>query len=65
MDFTRCLADAELPRECNDFREDYIECLHHRKEMHRVRVVAEAAQKRRAAEAAAKKGEAAAGSGKH
>jgi NADH dehydrogenase (ubiquinone) Fe-S protein 5 len=55
MDFTRCLADADLPCDCQDFRDDYIECLHHRKEMHRARLISEAAKKKEASDAAAKR----------
>ena len=31
-DFSRCLASAETPSDCKLQREDYFECLHHKKE---------------------------------
>jgi NADH dehydrogenase (ubiquinone) Fe-S protein 5 len=45
LDFTACLADAETPAQCGDNREDYIECLHHRKEISRLRQVLEEAKR--------------------
>lgn len=33
MDFSKCLQDAESRTACAALREDYIECLHHRKEV--------------------------------
>lgn len=33
MDFSKCLADADSRSACAAFREDYLECLHHRKEV--------------------------------
>jgi NADH dehydrogenase (ubiquinone) Fe-S protein 5 len=48
LDFTRCLADADSPNECKDNRDDYIECLHHRKEMGRMRAVADEVRRRNA-----------------
>lgn len=32
MDFSKCMAEADEPKQCKDFRDDYLECLHHRKE---------------------------------
>jgi NADH dehydrogenase (ubiquinone) Fe-S protein 5 len=32
MGFSECMATAEEPRACKDLRDDYLECLHHRKE---------------------------------
>ncbi|KAL4440062.1 hypothetical protein ABPG75_003063 [Micractinium tetrahymenae] len=32
MDFSECMSKAEDPKSCKDFRDDYLECLHHRKE---------------------------------
>jgi NADH dehydrogenase (ubiquinone) Fe-S protein 5 len=48
LDFTRCLADADVPSECQSNRDDYIECLHHRKEMGRMRAVADEVRRRKA-----------------
>lgn len=33
MDFSECMSKTDDPKKCNDFREDYLECLHHRKEV--------------------------------
>lgn len=33
MDFSECMSQAEDPKSCKDFRDDYLECLHHRKEV--------------------------------
>lgn len=44
LDFTKCLANADIPMECSDAREDYFECLHHRKETQRRRAVYEQLQ---------------------
>jgi hypothetical protein len=32
MDFSACMSDAAQPAACAALREDYMECLHHRKE---------------------------------
>lgn len=32
MDFSECMSKTEDPKSCKDFRDDYLECLHHRKE---------------------------------
>lgn len=32
MDFSECMSKTEDPKKCADFRDDYLECLHHRKE---------------------------------
>lgn len=45
LGFTECMKDADTPADCFDNREDYIECLHHRKEISRMRRVAEEAKK--------------------
>lgn len=29
----QCMSKAEDPKDCKDFRDDYLECLHHRKEV--------------------------------
>ena len=31
-DFSKCLSEADEPKQCKDYRDDYLECLHHRKE---------------------------------
>jgi hypothetical protein len=33
MDFSECMGKAEDPKQCRDYRDDYLECLHHRKEV--------------------------------
>lgn len=33
MDFSECMSKTDDPKKCVDFRTDYIECLHHRKEV--------------------------------
>ncbi|PXF41073.1 NADH dehydrogenase [ubiquinone] iron-sulfur protein 5-B [Gracilariopsis chorda] len=59
LDFTKCLADADLPIDCKDLRDDYMECLHHKKEAQRRRAVAAELNRQRkekiAAEASAKR----------
>jgi len=32
QDFSKCMTDAPSPFTCTALREDYLECLHHRKE---------------------------------
>ena len=29
----QCMSDTDDPRKCHSYREDYLECLHHRKEV--------------------------------
>mmetsp|Transcript_8225 Transcript_8225/g.21200 ORF Transcript_8225/g.21200 Transcript_8225/m.21200 type:complete len:88 (-) Transcript_8225:394-657(-) len=36
MDFYSCMVETDKPSKCIDLREDYFECLHHRKEISRV-----------------------------
>ncbi|EIE25824.1 fiber protein Fb14 [Coccomyxa subellipsoidea C-169] len=36
MDFSKCMEDTDDPRKCHAYREDYLECLHHRKEFARL-----------------------------
>ena len=38
MDFSECMSKTEDPKACKDFRDDYLECLHHRKEVRRAAV---------------------------
>lgn len=33
MDFSECMTKCETPEDCRPLREDYLECLHHRKEV--------------------------------
>ena len=33
MDFSECVSKADVPSDCFKLREDYFECLHHRKEV--------------------------------
>jgi hypothetical protein len=35
MDFSKCMSEADHPTSCAALREDYLECLHHRKEARR------------------------------
>lgn len=37
----KCAADAIYPSQCADFRDDYLECLHHRKEGARHKTIAD------------------------
>ncbi|KAH7625009.1 hypothetical protein Ndes2526B_g00386 [Nannochloris sp. 'desiccata'] len=34
--FSECMSKAEDPKDCQDFRQDYLECLLHRKEYSRL-----------------------------
>eukprot|EP00887_Chlorella_sp_A99_P000514 scaffold17.g514.t1 len=38
MDFSKCMAETDDPKACADFRDDYLECLHHRKEFTKLNV---------------------------
>jgi len=33
MDFSECMSKVDDPKSCRDYRDDYLECLHHRKEV--------------------------------
>jgi NADH dehydrogenase (ubiquinone) Fe-S protein 5 len=33
MDFSECMSHCAMPAECTSRRDDYFECLHHRKEV--------------------------------
>jgi hypothetical protein len=33
MDFSECMSKTDDPKKCADYRDDYLECLHHRKEV--------------------------------
>ena len=35
-DFQNCLSNADSPKNCADLRDDYSECLHHKKEFSRI-----------------------------
>ena len=39
MDFSECMAKAGDPIECKLPREDYFECLHHKKEFARINAI--------------------------
>ena len=39
-DFAECMGKAGVPSECSLKREDYFECLHHRKEFARMNTIA-------------------------
>ncbi|CEP10162.1 hypothetical protein [Parasitella parasitica] len=36
QEFNKCYATADLPQQCLDQRDDYLECLHHTKEFARI-----------------------------
>ena len=51
MDFSECMAKAENPKDCVLLREDYLECLHHRKETMRLNdLTAERERRKKAGE---------------
>jgi hypothetical protein len=50
---TQCIRDTDDPRKCKALRDDYLECLHHRKEIARLNAVYREQKK---ADAAAEKG---------
>ena len=53
MDVLQCLSEGEEKPKCKAFAEDYVECLHHRKEFARhLAVQAEKAKNEKAAAAA-------------
>ncbi|KAK9848560.1 hypothetical protein WJX84_008440 [Apatococcus fuscideae] len=39
MDFSECMSKTDDPVKCKDFCDDYLECLHHRKEYMRVNAI--------------------------
>ncbi|KAK3235722.1 hypothetical protein CYMTET_54095 [Cymbomonas tetramitiformis] len=39
MDFSECMSTTDNPKLCAEKREDYFECLHHRKEITRINAV--------------------------
>ena len=39
QDFKECMDNTSDPRKCIDFRDDYLECLHHQKEFARRLIV--------------------------
>eukprot|EP00690_Seculamonas_sp_ecuadoriensis_P001321 EC814525.1.p5 GENE.EC814525.1~~EC814525.1.p5 ORF type:complete len:75 (-),score=25.12 EC814525.1:356-580(-) len=41
MDFAKCMSDADTPAKCTLQREDYLECLHHKKELTRLKRIEE------------------------
>ena len=45
------MSTARDPSECKDFREDYLECLHHKKEFQRTNAVLAEADRQRGEEA--------------
>eukprot|EP00192_Tetraselmis_astigmatica_P023475 CAMPEP_0117668854 /NCGR_PEP_ID=MMETSP0804-20121206/11789_1 /TAXON_ID=1074897 /ORGANISM="Tetraselmis astigmatica, Strain CCMP880" /LENGTH=74 /DNA_ID=CAMNT_0005476809 /DNA_START=116 /DNA_END=340 /DNA_ORIENTATION=+ len=40
MDFSACMEETDNPLKCNLLKEDYLECLHHRKEFARMSAIA-------------------------
>lgn len=49
----QCIRDTDDPRKCKALRDDYLECLHHRKEIARLNTVYREQKKADAAAAAA------------
>ena len=47
----QCMSTAEDPSECKDVREDYLECLHHKKEFQRANAIQAEADRQRGEEA--------------
>ena len=47
----QCMSTAEDPSECKDVREDYLECLHHKKEFQRANSIQAEADRQRGEEA--------------
>ncbi|KAF8504786.1 hypothetical protein F5888DRAFT_1658587 [Russula emetica] len=41
QEFSKCYAQTDNPKECNPQAEDYLECLHHTKEIARAKAVKE------------------------
>ncbi|KAJ7515700.1 hypothetical protein O6H91_22G024200 [Diphasiastrum complanatum] len=39
MDFSECISRCTMPAECALLRDDYFECLHHRKEFSRLNAI--------------------------
>mmetsp|Transcript_21750 Transcript_21750/g.53602 ORF Transcript_21750/g.53602 Transcript_21750/m.53602 type:complete len:86 (-) Transcript_21750:87-344(-) len=39
LEFTACLHDAKRPEHCACQKEDYVECLHHKKEFERMNTI--------------------------
>ncbi|WVQ85179.1 hypothetical protein IAT38_007344 [Cryptococcus sp. DSM 104549] len=39
QEFSKCYANAETPQDCVTQREDYLECLHHTKEIARAKEI--------------------------
>ena len=52
MDFSQCMAESTSLGACTKAKEDYFECLHHKKEFSRLNAIA---TEKKAVEAAAKK----------
>ncbi|GAA5810520.1 hypothetical protein MFLAVUS_003943 [Mucor flavus] len=59
QEFNKCYASADLPQQCLDQRDDYLECLHHTKEFARITLIKteelKQAEKRQAEQVKAKK----------
>ena len=39
MSFSGCMSEAGDPKDCEVLRNDYLECLHHRKELKRINTI--------------------------
>jgi len=47
----KCMSTASDPSDCKDVREDYLECLHHKKEFQRTNAIQAEADRQRGEEA--------------
>jgi NADH dehydrogenase (ubiquinone) Fe-S protein 5 len=47
----KCMSTASDPSDCKDVREDYLECLHHKKEFQRANAIQAEADRQRGEEA--------------
>jgi len=45
MDFSECMSKTDDPVKCRALRDDYLECLHHRKEFTRLNAITREEQK--------------------
>lgn len=56
MDYFKCMTEADHPKKCVDYMEDYFECLHHRKEIGRYNKIAAEYKKQQDAKKAEEQG---------
>lgn len=45
LDFQQCMSETDDPHKCRELRDDYLECLHHRKEFTRINAVSREAMR--------------------